>query len=50
MVDDPEAVNKFCGFKSVVDRQNKSGQNEQDRIDDAVKLYEKAESFGFLHC
>jgi hypothetical protein len=26
------SVNKFCGFKSSVDRLNESGKNEQDRV------------------
>jgi hypothetical protein len=25
-------VNKFCGFKSAIDRLNESGKNEQDRV------------------
>ncbi|KAL6639487.1 hypothetical protein ACP70R_023217 [Stipagrostis hirtigluma subsp. patula] len=44
------SVNKFCGFKSAVDRRNESGKNEQDRIEDAVKMYEAAEPFQFMHC
>jgi hypothetical protein len=27
-----KAVNKFCGFKSTIDRRNESGKNEQDRV------------------
>jgi hypothetical protein len=26
------SVNKFCAFKSVVDRRHESGKNEQDRV------------------
>jgi len=26
------SVNKFCGFKSAVDRLHESGKNEQDRV------------------
>jgi hypothetical protein len=26
------SVNKFCGFKSSVDRLNESGKNEQDKV------------------
>ncbi|TVU37520.1 hypothetical protein EJB05_10836 [Eragrostis curvula] len=44
------SVSKFCGFKSAVDRRNESGKNEQDRIDDAVKVYEAREAFHFMHC
>ncbi|KAL6907953.1 hypothetical protein ACP4OV_002123 [Aristida adscensionis] len=44
------AVNKFCGFKSTVDRRLESGKNEQDRIDDAVTMYEVVEPFQFMHC
>ncbi|TVU29753.1 hypothetical protein EJB05_21337, partial [Eragrostis curvula] len=44
------SVSKFCGFKSAIDRRNDSGKNEQDRIDDAVKMYEQAEPFHFMHC
>ncbi|KAB8103399.1 hypothetical protein EE612_035830 [Oryza sativa] len=36
-----KAINKFCGHKAAVDRLNESGKNEQDRIDDAVQMYEK---------
>ncbi|KAL6838230.1 hypothetical protein ACP4OV_031946 [Aristida adscensionis] len=43
-------VNKFYGFKSAVDRRNESGKNEQDRIEDAVKMYEAAEPFQIMHC
>lgn len=45
-----KAVNKFCGIKSTIDRRQESGKNEQDRIDDAVKVYEQTETFGFMHC
>ncbi|CAD6219011.1 unnamed protein product [Miscanthus lutarioriparius] len=45
-----KAMNKFCGLKDKVDRQNESGKNEQDRIDDAVKMYERAEPFTIMHC
>ncbi|KAG2542749.1 hypothetical protein PVAP13_9NG659533 [Panicum virgatum] len=44
------SVNKFCGFKSAVDRLHESGKNEQDRIDDAVRMYEAVEPFQFMHC
>ncbi|TVU44876.1 hypothetical protein EJB05_04338 [Eragrostis curvula] len=44
------SVRKFCGFKSAVDRLNESGKNEQDRIDDAIKMYEAVEPFHFMHC
>ncbi|CAL5076459.1 unnamed protein product [Urochloa decumbens] len=44
------SVNKFCGFKSAVDRRNESGKNEQDRIDDAVCMYEAVEPFQSMHC
>jgi len=45
-----KSVNKFCNFKSAIDRRDESGKNEQDKIDDAVKIYEKDESFLFMHC
>lgn len=45
-----KAVNKFCALKSSVDRRNESGKSEQDRIDDAVFMYEKGEPFVFMHC
>ncbi|KAL6661783.1 hypothetical protein ACP70R_001167 [Stipagrostis hirtigluma subsp. patula] len=44
------SVSKFRGFKSAIDRRNESGKNEQDRIDDAVKVYEAGEPFHFMHC
>ncbi|CAN6287233.1 unnamed protein product [Urochloa humidicola] len=44
------AMNKFCSHKAAVDRMNESGKNEQDRIDDAVKLYEETEPFTIMHC
>ncbi|CAN6167689.1 unnamed protein product [Urochloa humidicola] len=43
-------VSRFCSFKSAVDRRNESGKSEQDKIDDAVKIYEAAEPFHFMHC
>ncbi|KAJ1293047.1 hypothetical protein BS78_01G038100 [Paspalum vaginatum] len=45
-----KAVNRFCGFKAAVDRRNESGKNEQDRIDEAVELFEEKEPFSFKHC
>ncbi|WVZ62602.1 hypothetical protein U9M48_012333 [Paspalum notatum var. saurae] len=45
-----KAVNRFCGFKALVDRRAESGKNEQDRIDDAQKLFEEKEPWGFMHC
>ncbi|WVZ94525.1 hypothetical protein U9M48_040406, partial [Paspalum notatum var. saurae] len=45
-----KGVNKFCGIKSTIDRKDESGKNEQDRIDDAIKLFETKEPFTFLHC
>ncbi|PUZ38834.1 hypothetical protein GQ55_9G227900 [Panicum hallii var. hallii] len=45
-----KALNKFCGIKSAIDRRNESGKNEQDRIDDAVKVFEEKEPFSFMHC
>jgi len=45
-----KAVNKFCCFKSAVDRRNQSGTNEQDRIDEAIKMFENNEPFTYLHC
>ncbi|KAG0534049.1 hypothetical protein BDA96_04G245300 [Sorghum bicolor] len=45
-----KAMNKFCGHKAAIDRLNESGKNEQDRIDDAVKMYEKTEPFTIMHC
>ncbi|KAK3164302.1 hypothetical protein QOZ80_1AG0015560 [Eleusine coracana subsp. coracana] len=44
------SLNKFCGFKAAVDRHNESRKNEQDRIDDAIKIYEASEPFQFMHC
>lgn len=44
------AVNKFCGFKASKDRRNESRKNEQDRIEDAIKMYEQVEPFHFMHC
>ncbi|WVZ78110.1 hypothetical protein U9M48_025873 [Paspalum notatum var. saurae] len=40
-----KAVNRFCGFKALVDRRAESGKNEQDR-----KLFEEKEPWGFMHC
>ncbi|XP_039841362.1 uncharacterized protein LOC120701326 [Panicum virgatum] len=31
-------------------RLHESGKNEQDRIDDAVRMYEAVEPFQFMHC
>ncbi|KAL6647726.1 hypothetical protein ACP70R_015163 [Stipagrostis hirtigluma subsp. patula] len=45
-----KCVTKFCACKSAVDRLNESGKNEYDRVDDAVKMYEKTEPFQFMHC
>ncbi|WVZ85341.1 hypothetical protein U9M48_032280, partial [Paspalum notatum var. saurae] len=45
-----KAVNKFCGFHSVIQRENESGKTEQNRIDDAIKLYEDSEPWTFMHC
>lgn len=45
-----KAMNKFCGHKEAIDRQNESGENEQDRIDDAMKMYERTEPFTIMHC
>ncbi|CAN6313967.1 unnamed protein product [Urochloa humidicola] len=45
-----KAMNKFCAHKVSVDRMNESGKNEQDRIDDAVKMYEETEPFTIMHC
>ncbi|KAF0894246.1 hypothetical protein E2562_037741 [Oryza meyeriana var. granulata] len=45
-----KAMNKFCGHKASVDRLNESGKNKQDRIDDAVEMYEKTKPFTFMHC
>ncbi|KAF0919287.1 hypothetical protein E2562_029144 [Oryza meyeriana var. granulata] len=43
-------MNKFCGHKEAIDRLNESGKNEQDRIDDAVQMYERTEPFTIMHC
>ncbi|PUZ70727.1 hypothetical protein GQ55_2G257400 [Panicum hallii var. hallii] len=45
-----KAVNKFCGHLSFVERLDRSGKTEQDRIDDAVKMYEESEPWTFMHC
>ncbi|KAF0927114.1 hypothetical protein E2562_029871 [Oryza meyeriana var. granulata] len=45
-----KAMNKFCGHKEAIDRLNESGKNEQDRIDDAVQMYERTEPFTIMHC
>nr|AWY10686.1 NAM-like protein [Saccharum hybrid cultivar SP80-3280] len=45
-----KAMNKFCGLKEDIDRQNESGKNKQDRIDDAVQMYETNEPFTIMHC
>ncbi|KAJ1290020.1 hypothetical protein BS78_02G210300 [Paspalum vaginatum] len=44
-----KALNRFCGIKSAIDRRNESRKNEQDRIDDAVKVFEEKETFSFMH-
>jgi len=33
-----KAVNKFCGFFSVVERRNESGKTEQDRVSEQSTL------------
>ncbi|KAF0930215.1 hypothetical protein E2562_030860 [Oryza meyeriana var. granulata] len=43
-------MNKFCGHKEAIDRLNESVKNEQDRIDDAVQMYERTEPFTIMHC
>lgn len=45
-----KAVNKFCGFFSIVERRNESGKTEQNRIDDAAKMFEESEPWTFIHC
>ncbi|RLM70342.1 hypothetical protein C2845_PM17G04780 [Panicum miliaceum] len=45
-----KAMNKFCAHKVAVDRLNESGKNEQDRIDDAVQMYERTKPFTIMHC
>ncbi|CAD6338141.1 unnamed protein product [Miscanthus lutarioriparius] len=40
-----KAMNKFCGHKEAIDRLNESRKNEQDRIDDAVQMYERTRTF-----
>ncbi|PVH64915.1 hypothetical protein PAHAL_2G383400 [Panicum hallii] len=45
-----KAVNKFCGFYAAIERRNESGKNEQDRINDAVRMYEETEPWQFHHC
>ncbi|KAJ1288216.1 hypothetical protein BS78_02G073000 [Paspalum vaginatum] len=45
-----KAVNKFSGFFSTVERLNESGKTEQNRIDDAAKMYEDTEPWTFGHC
>ncbi|KAJ1271009.1 hypothetical protein BS78_06G095800 [Paspalum vaginatum] len=44
------AMNKFCGFFSTVERIDASGKTENDRIDDAVKMFEDKEPWTFMHC
>lgn len=45
-----KAVNKFCGFFAAIERRNESGKNEQDRINDAIRMYEGTEPWQFHHC
>ncbi|PUZ45476.1 hypothetical protein GQ55_8G226700 [Panicum hallii var. hallii] len=45
-----KAVNKFCGFYDAMERRNQSGKNEQDRINDAIRMYEEIEPWQFHHC
>ncbi|KAF0904182.1 hypothetical protein E2562_032561 [Oryza meyeriana var. granulata] len=45
-----KAMNKFYGHKEAIDRLNESGKNEQDRIDNAVQMYERTEPFTIMHC
>ncbi|WVZ69902.1 hypothetical protein U9M48_018617, partial [Paspalum notatum var. saurae] len=44
-----KAMNRFCGIKATIDRRAESGKNEQDRINDAVKVFEEKEPWGFMH-
>ncbi|PUZ68516.1 hypothetical protein GQ55_2G034700 [Panicum hallii var. hallii] len=44
-----KAVNKFCGFYDAIERRNQSGKNEQDRINDAIRMYEEIELWQFHH-
>ncbi|XP_066323620.1 glutathione S-transferase T3-like [Miscanthus floridulus] len=45
-----KAMNKFCSHKAAIDGLNESGKNEQDRIDDVVKMYERTKPFTIMHC
>ncbi|KAJ1255011.1 hypothetical protein BS78_K298900, partial [Paspalum vaginatum] len=48
-----EAVQKFCGYKALQDRLDKSGHTEEDRIQAAIKMYRKhnkCKEFNFRHC
>ncbi|PAN05925.1 hypothetical protein PAHAL_1G138800 [Panicum hallii] len=45
-----KAVSKFCGFYAAIERRNESGKNEQDRINDSIRMYEDTEPWQFHHC
>ncbi|PAN31465.1 hypothetical protein PAHAL_5G421500 [Panicum hallii] len=45
-----KAVSKFCGFYAAIERRNESGKNEQDRINDSIRMYEDTEPCQFDHC
>ncbi|XP_025822372.1 uncharacterized protein LOC112898218 [Panicum hallii] len=47
-----KSTSKFCGFYAEVERKNQSGKCEDDKIKDALQLYQGVmeESFKFIHC
>ncbi|OEL28389.1 hypothetical protein BAE44_0010593 [Dichanthelium oligosanthes] len=45
-------VLRFCGIKNQQDRLNESGKTEDDRFNDALRVFEEVveHPFNFLHC
>ncbi|OEL35772.1 hypothetical protein BAE44_0003210 [Dichanthelium oligosanthes] len=45
-------VSRFCGIKNQQDRLNESGKTDDDRLSDAMRLFQEVveHQFNFLHC
>ncbi|KAG2648294.1 hypothetical protein PVAP13_1NG038508 [Panicum virgatum] len=45
-------TSRFCGFYSEIERKNQSGKSENDKVKDAIQMYEGIieTTFKFIHC
>ncbi|KAG2592312.1 hypothetical protein PVAP13_5NG550600 [Panicum virgatum] len=45
-------TSRFCGFYAEVERKNQSGKSEDDKVKDALQMYEGIveSTFKFIHC